>query len=226
MSRVGPTLLLTRPTEQSKAFLIACENTLQRKLNAVISPIIDIVPTGNALDLTSVSTVVVSSANSVRLLGQKLDGVTVASVGRTTADLAKSYGATVTAVGETAAELLSNAVGLVSPILVCRGVHTRGDIAQRLSELGHSVTEVVLYDQVACDLSDEAKALLIGTGDVIAPVFSPRSAARLSEHPISAPITVVAISEATKQAWDGDARIMIAPRPTSDAVRQLVCKSF
>ena len=214
------TLLLTRPAPSSAEFLAACEARLGRRIPYVQSPLIEIralsVPSGGA------ETVVLTSGNAVRVLGNWLKGRRVATVGQNTAALAQQAGADAVALGETGQELLENAGKIDGPVLVCRGVHARLDLAAELENRGVPAREAIVYDQVARNLTDEAKSLLTGDRPVVAPVFSPRSAALLSDHAISAPLTILAISSATAEAWKGDADIRIAESPTAEAMSRLV----
>lgn len=217
-----PCLLLIRPKAQSEAFLADCEARLKRRIQAVISPIIDIRPLGNVPDLDGFGTVIFSSANGVKQLSDRLVGRKVVTVGHATADVARSFGADATAFGETASDLLDRAADLEPPVLVCRGVHSRVDLAAELQIQGISAKAVVVYDQVELPMTSEALAVLNGNKPVVVPLFSPRSAALLSQQPHSAPLKVFAISDAVKAAWIGEPLAMVAKAPTSKAVCDLV----
>lgn len=219
-----PTLLLTRPVAQSAAFLEICTTRLQTPIPAVISPILRIVPVGDALELPGSSTIVVTSANAVRCLADGLQGRKVATVGEATAKLAKSFGANATCLGETVDAFLSCADVLDPPVLVARGVHARIDLASALKAKGIPAKDAIIYDQIAEPLSSEALALLAGSNRVVAPVFSPRSAALLGEYPIDAPLQVLAISAAAAASWPGTAEIKVAARPDAAAMCDLVTK--
>ena len=222
----GGTLLLTRPLAQSQRFLADCEARLGRRIDAVISPIIEIVPTGDRLDLAGVKTVIVTSGNAVRLLGEDLKGRKVVTVGAGTAELAISFGATAETYGETAQQLLANARRLVAPVLVCRGVHARIDLADELNSRGIKAWEAVLYDQAARDLSAEAFEVLSGKVRVVAPVFSPRSARLLRGQIGQAPAVILAMSDAVAEAWGPWGDIRVAAAPTSEAMCDLVTEAL
>ena len=215
-------LLLIRPKVQSEAFLADCEARLGHQIDAVISPIIDIRPLGGIPDLDGFGTVVFSSANGVRQVSDKLAGRNVVTVGDATAKVARSFNADAAAFGETANDLLDRASELVPPVLVCRGVHARVDLASELQDRGITTDSAVIYDQVAQPLTADAVDLLNGTVPVVIPLFSPRSAALLSKQRCSAPLKVIAISDAVKSAWSGEPVAKIAKAPTSMAVRDLV----
>jgi len=217
-----PRLLLIRPKAQSEAFLADCEARLERQIDAVISPIIDIKPLGVDPDLDGFRTVIFSSGNGVRQLADRLAGRNVVTVGRATAEIARSFGAEVSAFGETAADLLDRAHELVPPVLVCRGVHTRVNLAVELQAQDIAADSAIIYDQVARPLTSDATDLLNGPTSVVVPLFSPRSAALLSQYPHAAPLNVIAISNAVKAAWIGNSVASVAKAPTSKAVCDLV----
>lgn len=219
----GPVLLLTRPEPQSKRFLKLCEDRLGRSLNAVISPVLRIEAKGTNWDLDA-ATIVVTSGNAVRVLSRHLDMRQVATVGKATAALARSLGAKAICLGETAEGFLDRAVDLVPPVVVARGVHARLDMAEALNARGIEAHSVTVYDQVPVPLSAAATQLLTGEAPVVAPLFSPRSAGLLAAHSISAPITVLAISDAVSDAWTGPGTPRIARQPTADAMCDLVAE--
>ncbi len=221
MSDANPTLLLTRPQTASEKFLRDLERVLDRRVAAVISPIMQIVDFGELPDVSTVETIIVTSAHSVRRLGRagELDGRRVAAVGQVTSDLAKDFGARIVAVGMTADELFERRRDLIAPCLHCRGVHSVGSLASRLSQAGFSTDEVVIYDQLPSPLSPAARRALESEPRVIAPVFSPRSAELLSaEIPDSTSLEVIAISDATKRAWSGPGCVTVAKEPSAHSM--------
>ena len=219
----GPTLLLTRPMAQSQSFQEQCTAHLERPISAVVSPVIDIRPVTGEPDLSG-ATLVVTSSNAVHAISKQLNGRRVAAVGQATAELAASFGAVAECMGETVDELLEKSQCLTSPIVVARGVHARLDLTAELTRRGHSARAVTVYDQAMKPLSLEARALLLGSHPVIAPVFSPRSAALLSKAEILAPIKVLAISKNAADAWRGPGEILIAKRPTAQSMCELVAQ--
>lgn len=226
MDDTQATLLLTRPEPQSKAFLDACATALDRSVPAVISPLIRIEPTGDLPDLARFSAVIVTSGNAVRVLGATLQGREVFAVGEATAALVQDFGAVATVLGENVDQFVHNAGQIGGPVVFCRGVHSRGALADRLRELGIDVEESVIYDQAACPLSADATSLLAGNGRVVAPVFSPRTARLLAEVTIAAPLTIVAISKATADEWSGPGTVRIASAPTAAAMARAVAEAF
>ncbi|MYA89959.1 MAG: uroporphyrinogen-III synthase [Boseongicola sp. SB0662_bin_57] len=226
MDDPGPTLLLTRPEAQSASFLADCERRLGQRIPAVISPVMDIIPVAEPPDLNEFATIVAASGNAVRQLGDSLEGRIVLTVGEATAGLARGFGARAKALGETAESFLERIGEVAFPVIVCRGRHARCNLAERLSAQGANAVDVVLYDQAPRPLSRAAHALLAGSSPVLAPVFSPRSARLLSCHSATAPVMVLAISEAARAAWRGDAEFRVARHPTADSMCDLVVEAL
>ena len=223
MDNTPPTLLLTRPRPQSEAFLVACETVLERRLSAVISSLLRIQPVGDVPDLAAYDTIIVTSGNGVERLKDHLAGRYIVTVGEKTATLARQHGAAgAVALGENIAAFLEKSDHIRGKALLCRGVHSRGDIVRALSNHGVTAEEVVLYDQTAQPLNTAALQLLAGEARVVAPVFSPRTAKLLSAYSVTAPLTVLAISEATKDAWSGPGEVQVAAHPDAESMLHLV----
>ena len=228
MAQQRATLLLTRPEEQSRAFLAFCE-AAGRSIDAVISPILKIVDVGKTPDLEAYAALVITSQNAVSRLAREdaLNGRTVFTVGARTAELAREAGAEAVSLGKNAEEFVENVDQIVAPCLHVRGAHTRGEIAAELTARGTPCEEAVIYDQVEQPLSENAKELLESDIPVAVPVFSPRSAALLSsEARFALPPLVVAMSAAVAEAWDGPGDIVIAKTPTNAAMREAVLDCF
>ncbi len=113
-------------------------------------------------------------------------------------------------------------------LLFAHGAETRGRVAERLREAGFEVESVVLYDQAPQPLSADARALLASDRPVIAPLFSPRSAALLAAQAKDAvaPLILVALSEAVAVAWTGapPARLVVAERPDAAAILDAIAE--
>lgn len=219
-----PTLLLTRPSAQSKVFLKACEAGAGRELRAVISPLMQIEPTGTVPDLDRYATIIFTSANGVNSISERasLVGRSVLTVGEMAAIAARSAGAEAMPLGGDVEEFLSEAAHVKGPALFCRGVHSRGDLAERLRDKGHRVDEAVVYDQVAVPLTEEAERLLADVGPVVAPLFSPRSAHLLTDQgPFAARMSIVAMSAAVADAWSQTGEVVIADTPVMQAMVDL-----
>lgn len=218
MEHAKPTVLLTRPKVQSRAFLTFCETELGKPIPALISPVLTIVPVDATPELDDFKTLIFTSANGVNQIGPAMAGRDVVTVGKRTAELAADFGANARMLGENVAGLVSNAGTIQPPALICRGRHASADLQAALQGRGTACDEVVLYDQVETPLSDAALALLTGDAPVILPVFSPRSARLLSKQGITAPVHVVAISPETAKAWTGPGQVQIAGSPDARSI--------
>lgn len=203
-----------------------CEEIAGRNLPAVISPLMRIEPVGDLPVMSGFETVIVTSSNAVRRLGKALQGRIVATVGEATAELSREFGANATCHGETLDEFLTQTEKLTGPLLHCRGVHTRGSLAETLRARGFDVDEAVIYDQVEMPLNGTAQELLTGKSRVCAPVFSPRSARLLSRNSFSAKLSVVAISQNAAEAWGSTGRISIVEVPTATAMCKAVLEAI
>ena len=219
------TLLLTRPEPQSRAFLADCEARMGRELPSVISPVLRIVPLDFSRDPGSFATVIVTSSNAVASVGSRLAGAQVVTVGEKTAERARAAGAEARCLGDTVDGLLARIGEVAGPALYLRGAHTRGHLAERARAAGVMVEEAVVYDQEAVDLSGEAQALLF-SGQAVVPLFSPRSASLVGRYPASEETRLVAISEATAEAWTGPGVLSIAERPDGAAMVAAVTEAF
>ncbi|MDD9921145.1 MAG: uroporphyrinogen-III synthase [Boseongicola sp.] len=225
MADQSPVLLLSRPAARSHEFLKACEERLGREIAHVISPVFEIEPVGPVPDTTDYKTVIFTSGNAVRRMGLagKLQGQKVATVGEETGRLSRSFGADAVTLGANVEEFLANSRSLEGPCVHLRGRHARGDLAQRLTESGIGTDDIVVYEQVPQDLTEQAKALIQSGATVIAPVFSPRSARLLSELLADEDrVTAIAISPAAANEWTGRGQILVAEAPTFDAMVEAV----
>lgn len=224
-----PTLLLTRPDAQSRAFLVQCEALAGRRLPSVISPAMSIEPVGEVPSLDKYASLIFTSGNGIKcvLASDTLAGRLVFTVGEKTADLARNAGAEAMALGEDVDGFLANASRVKGPALFCRGVHSRGNLASRLGESGVRVDEAVIYEQASRPLTQAALQLLSGEAPVVAPLFSPRTARLLSAYGvITAPLTVIAMSAAVADAWSGEGDIIVAPAPNSREMCELTVSQF
>lgn len=170
-----PSILLTRPQDSSIRFAAQLRDALGAEPRVVISPVLEIVPTGLSLDLASYKALILTSANGVPA-GRK--GMRCYTVGDATADAARQAGMLPVSAGRDAKALIRRilADGETGPLLHLRGAHTRGDVAKTLNAAGCSTDEAVVYSQDECSLTTSAIELLSADKPVIVPLFSPRSA--------------------------------------------------
>lgn len=101
-----------------------------------------------------------------------------------------------------------------APMLHLRGQHVAMPLAQKLAARGIEARELVVYRQKALPLQQDARDLLSRPGDVVAPLFSPRSARLFAQAlgavpRLAARLHVVVISPACLQGAIAD----FVPRP-------------
>lgn len=213
-------LLLTRPRAASEALA----QRLDLPVDVVISPILEI--EGRALDAhVTAKTLIFSSAQGVaEAAHQGIDRtLPVFTVGETTAAAARTAGWQAQSAGRTADELVDHLTQNPppTPLLHLHGVHTRGEIARRLTAAGLPTEARVIYDQTPRPLNFEAIRVLNAAQPVILPVFSPRTAVLLSEavKPL-APLHVIALSSAVAEEFHvSDIRALhVCDAPTREAM--------
>lgn len=225
------TLLLTRPTEQSRAFAEALEAALPGRFAPVIAPLLRIAPVEAAVDLTGALTgaagLLFSSANGVEQFADRVTDrrLPALCVGEMTAEAARRAGfAAFSADGDVAA-LAALAIARHRPgagaFVHVRGRHAAGDLIGRLAAAGVPARAAEIYDQVPCPLSDEARRLFAAGHVGVITLFSPRSAALLARELGAGGwnlggVTSVALSAAADAALSGisPARRLIAGAPT------------
>lgn len=226
MSDTQPTLLLSRPKAQSVEFLSECEKHAGKRLPVVISPVIRIDPVSQLPDLNAYATLVFTSSNGVAACASDLRGRRVVTVGSKTCALAAQAGANATSLGEDVETFLTNTFEIEGPVLHCRGVHARGDLAKRLRAVGIQADEEIVYDQLAQPPTLAARNLLNSRAKVVVPVFSPRSAQLLSETVANADLHVIAMSAAVAEAWFGPGKISIVSKPTAEEMVKMTVRCF
>ncbi len=220
------TLLLTRPRVQAARFAADLRARLPG-LPIVVSPVLEIVHRRVPVDPHGVAAFVLTSENGAEALAANADvaGKTAFCVGTRTAEAAQAAGMRAISADGDAEDLfaLIRARAPSGPLVLAHGVHAAGNLGARLRAAGVDARDLVLYDQTARALTAEARALLAGDAPVLAPLFSPRSAALLALEDIRAPLTLVAISDNAARAW-ADAggaaprRLEVADRPDAAAM--------
>jgi len=223
-------LLMTRPRAASNAFVARLNSSVLTSTQVVVAPLIEIVPKGPCPSLAGFGGVIFTSANGVAAapLGA---GLPAYCVGARTADAATQRGYTVKQIAQDANDLVArfDADKVRGPLIHLSGAHRRGEIAQRLTALGVSVSVHVLYDQPLQPLPDEAKDIFAGEVPVILPLFSPRTAAHLARQRVVAPrTTVIALSDAVAQPLPTQcfASVEVAAYPTGKEMVQDVEKQL
>ncbi len=202
---MAPTIIITRPERQSRAFANALEAAHGASLPILIAPLMRIDPVAPATPIGPARHVIFTSANAVAQvarLGIDMDA-TAWCVGDQTAEAAEHAGFELTSAKGNSADLIAQIIAArpIGPMIHLRGAHTTGGVAETLRGAGLDCSETVVYAQSSCPPSPKLRAALADDTPVIAPLFSPRSARLFAESlPIRAPITVVAISDAVAQA--------------------------
>ena len=189
-----PVLLLTRPQPDSRRFA-----AMLPELRAVISPILRIVTVDHdAAMLEAAEGLVFTSGHAVASAGPGRGRLAIC-VGRRTAALAAEAGFTVQHGNGFAESLLPLIEAAPVPLIHPHGRH----LARRLP-----VSGMVVYDQLAQPLNEQAVSLLQGAGPVLLPLLSPRSAQLVSDAVTgaSAPLWPVAISPAAMARWQAPAQ--------------------
>lgn len=212
-------LLITRPHARALHFKAQLSQDVQRNVKIVISPLLEIVSTGVQPDITNYAGAIFTSANAVSLVPEGAEKPAYC-VGSVTAERAKVAGWRVSAQELNADDLVARIAGMKpqGPLLHPAGRHRRGDIAARLTTLGIKTDVQVLYDQKPLPLSEQARALFKREGQILIPLFSPRSATQFVEQaPHLRGVTVVCISDAVAQRCKGSgvASVITVPAPTS-----------
>jgi uroporphyrinogen-III synthase len=222
-------LLLTRPEPAARRFAAEAEQAVGPFAQVVIAPLQRIVPLGPLPALPPGAALAFTSENGVAMAvaaglgGQAAGGPRRAyCVGARTAAAARAAGFEARAAEGCADALLAAILAdpPPGPIVHLAGRHQRGDLAERLRAAGLPATRIAAYDQQAAEVSDEARAALAGARPVVAPLFSPRSAALLAERMPAAPrapLLLVFLSPAVAEAWTGPPPLAarVAARPGS-----------
>ena len=219
-----PVVLVTRPEPDGTAFLDLLRRAAPGPWRGVSAPLTRIAalppprpPEGAELVLTSRNALRASSPGAFA-------GRRAWCVGRATAAEARAAGLVIAGVGGGDADAL---VALVLkarpdvPLLHLRGEPSTGDVAGRLRAAGLRAEEAVVYRQEPAAPGPAFRGALgaAGGGLVVAPVFSPRGARRLSEEAGDAALHAVALSPAVAVAVSlRRARVEVCARPDGAAM--------
>ncbi len=215
-----PTILITRPEPGAGHFIAALKGVPGGDLPVIVSPVLAIEPQGALPDLDGVRWLIFTSQHGVfryAELTARRD-IPAYAVGDATARAAEAEGMRAISCAGDARDLLARirGDGARGPMLHLRGAHAAADVAGALRGAGIEAAEAVIYAQRTLPLSEAARACLAGTAPVIAPVFSPRSAAQLlKDGAPRAPLVIVAISPAAadRVPQGAAASVIVADRP-------------
>ena len=225
----APVLLMTRPEAASRRFEELLSADVLGGLRVVHTPLMDIIPLSEPLDLNGIATVIFTSGEGVRVASAKATARRPAfCVGARTTAAARAAGWDAHCAGEAADELVAQlcAAPPQGPILHLHGEHTRGAIVERLCAAGLKCSGQTLYRQDLLPLTDEAKQVLRAQAPILVPLFSPRTATHFdSLCPEKAHLSLIAMSDAVAEAMPRlQSRVRhVSKFPTAEAMAELVC---
>ncbi|AVO37191.1 uroporphyrinogen-III synthase [Pukyongiella litopenaei] len=228
MTHPRPILLMTRPPAASDRFVADLPEPVRDRTDIVASPLIGIDPLPVTLSLAGVAGLLFTSANGVAasaaLTGNR--DLPAYCVGEVTAQAARDAGWDATCVGLDARELVAALTRSrpAAPLLHLRGVHASGDIAGDLTAAGLPTRAQAVYDQQLLAPTPEALGVLTGAVPVIAPLFSPRTARHFATLPATAPLHLLALSEAVAEPLRAleFRELLIAAQPDAASTAVLV----
>ncbi len=192
----------------------------------VISPVLEVRFRPIAVNPRDYDGLIFTSENGVRAVAASSDlqGLRGYAVGAHTAEVGAEFGLRLKPSAGSAEDLV-DMIMAERPSgrwLHPRGVHSRGNVAERLKEVGIETDSVIAYEQIECPPSPKANALLAKPGMVILPVFSPRTAAILGQmcQGALASLVLIGMSPAVLTAWTGPnpTRRIALSEPTSAAM--------
>ncbi|MEM1375123.1 MAG: uroporphyrinogen-III synthase [Pseudomonadota bacterium] len=234
MTQAAPLCLITRPEPEATRF--ADRVAAELGLETLTSPLMQIEPVAPPEPLAECAGVILTSGHAAGLLGHL--GVPQSTpcyaVGAKTAQIAENLGYVARVLGGDADRLVAALIAEPppGPLLHLRGEHSRGNVAERLTEAGMEATESVVYRQIARGLSLSARQALAGKQTVILPLFSPRSAALACSEmahadKVHATLHPVALSPAVAAAaqFSGDVPTVIATMPTEDSLIAAIART-
>jgi uroporphyrinogen-III synthase len=191
-----PLLLLTRPEAQSRAFAARLGDTPHE---ALIAPVSRIVPMAWDRRLAEgLRGVILTSANAVPAVAD-LAPLPAWCVGGATARAARASGFDARAAGGDAEALIATLLAErpPGPLLHAHGQDIARDLGAVLAGQGIELRAAAVYEARIVPWPEDLTARLRGR-QIVAPAFSPRAAAELSERlaGLARGVTIVAISPA------------------------------
>jgi uroporphyrinogen-III synthase len=148
-------------------------------------------------------------------------------VGDATAHYAKQAGLNALSASGDVRDLVNLVLELnISSCLHLHGSHTRPDLKSNLETAGVQLYSQAVYEQVACTISQSAKAKIAQCTQMLVPVYSPRSAQIASQHlrSFTGGIILVAISENAAFSWCAPqpVQIIVAKHPNATTMLNLI----
>lgn len=213
---------MTRPRSASQAFLDLLPAPVRAGFRPIVSPLIEIADLGAPVALSRDDGVIFSSANGVHAAPDG-DGRAAFCIGPSTTHAAEQRGWAAVQSGTDADTLVANLTASKPGrrLVHLSGMHTRGDVAARLSAAGLMAEHIALYDQRLCGLTPEAAQAISDAPLVIVPLFSPRTAAHFARiAPRTSSVHALALSPAVADALGGAplSGLTIATHPNAQAM--------
>ena len=222
------TLLMTRPNADAERFVADLPASLRARLNVLYAPLIRIDALKAQPDIRAYKGLILTSSNGLEVATQLSirPSIPCFCVGTRTTQRAQFAGWDARCMGATANELVAalSAHRPAAPLLHLRGIHARGDVASRLTQLGLVCNDCPIYEQTLLSFHEDVGEQILQR-PTVCPVFSPRTAERLSEHHIgSNNLYLAALSADVAAALRAipAARLEIAVRPDAGAMAMLV----
>ena len=228
-----PCILLTRPRDRSEAFAADIADcgwtsmiwpllTIQNRLSRPVAPAQD-------------QSLIFTSVRAVDALPDPIPTRTPAiCVGPATSAAARRRGfAAVTDVGGDADDLVRSLTNAPPRRYIhLRGVHSRGEVAARLTAAGRPTDETIVYEAVASRKAPPTiDTAFQGRKIQAVALFSPRSAAIFERVAgdgwLDGQVTAFAISHAAAAPVRnmGFAKVIVASQPDGEAMRAAICSA-
>lgn len=181
-------IIITRPQGAALRTVAKLQELVSNQFQVVVSPLLEIQPTGSPMDFKPGQLVVFSSENAVVAAPTPPIETQAWCIGKRTATVARRRGYQTFTAGGNASSLIDRIADsmLNKPLVWLRGEHFAVDIESSLRERGARITSHVIYRQIRCSLSTEAIGLL-STRACVLPVYSPRTARILSHEVAKSP---------------------------------------
>ncbi len=223
-------VLLTRPEAQSRAFAAALQARFGDRLRPILTPLMAPVFLTPALPTGPFAAVIFTSATGVAAARTMDLPKRAWCVGAQTAAQARAAGFDAMSADGDAEALVAAILADPPPgrLLHLRGEEVRGDVADMLNSAGLETFSAVVYRQDPHPMTAEAKAVLTAAGQVIVPLFSPRTGTLFRQalpDDLQADLQLVGMSQAVADTVAGlPGTVAIARRPDADAMLDAVAR--
>jgi uroporphyrinogen-III synthase len=224
-------LLMTRPRLAAERFVAGLSPAVRRRVRPIYAPLMQIVAGADRVDLTGVSGVIFTSANGVSAASDLTPDRTLPAycVGVATAGTARDLNWPIAWFADDANDLVVRLTReeVTGPLVHFCGRHTRGKVAERLTEAGCPTRRQVVYDQELLTFKDEVQKFLSQQTSVIVPIFSPRTARQfVCQCPKCPDLHLAALSDAAAEPLKGMAysSLTVADRPNAEGMVAVIEK--